>query len=148
MLDLGVTEQNYWQQHMKEPEITSWRGIAFEEVCLQHIQQIKMALQIAGVASKESSLVVSGNDGAEGMQIDLLIDRADDIVNVCEMKYSKSNYVMKKSYAEKLVRRIDALEQIQPEKTFHLTFVTVYPMERNAYSDIVTSAVTADELFR
>lgn len=144
----GVTEQNYWQQHMKEPEITSWRGIAFEEVCLQHIQQIKMALQIAGVASKESSLVVSGNDGAEGMQIDLLIDRADDIVNVCEMKYSKSNYVMKKSYAEKLVRRIDALEQIQPEKTFHLTFITVYPMERNAHSDIVTSAVTADELFR
>ena len=77
MLDPGVTEQNYWQQHM-----------------------------------------------------------------------TKSNYVMKKSYAEKLVRRIDALEQIQPEKTFHLTFVTVYPMERTAHSDIVTSAVTADELFR
>lgn len=132
---------------MKEPEITSWRGIAFEEVCLQHIQQIKMALQIAGVASNESSLIVSGDDGTDGMQIDLLIDRADDIVNVCEMKYSKTNYVITKSYAEKLQKRIDSLEQIQPEKTYHLTFVTVNPIERNAHSDIVTSTVTAEELF-
>ena len=132
---------------MKEPEITSWRGIAFEEVCLQHIQQIKMALQIAGVASKESSLVVNGDDETEGMQIDLLIDRADDIVNVCEIKYSKTNYVITKSYAEKMQRRISSLEQLHPDKTYHLTFVTVNPIERNAYSDIVTSAVTADELF-
>lgn len=144
----GASEQNYWQQHMKEPGITSWRGIAFEEVCLQHIQQIKIALQIAGVASKESSLVVSGDDDTEGMQIDLLIDRADDIVNVCEMKFSKSDYVIKKQYAEKLQRRIDSLERFQPKKTYHLTFVTVYPIERNAHSDIVTSTVTADELFK
>ena len=146
--ELGVTERDYWLHHMKEPEITSWRGIAFEEVCLQHIQQIKMALQIAGVASKESSLIVSGDNGTEGMQIDLLIDRADDIVNVCEMKYSKTNYVLTKPYAEKLQKRIDLLEQIQPEKTYHLTFVTVNPIERNAHSDIVTSTVTAEDLFR
>ena len=145
--ELSVTERDYWLHHMKEPEIASWRGIAFEEVCLQHIQQIKMALQIAGVASNESSFIVSGDDGTEGMQIDLLIDRADDIVNVCEMKYSKTNYVITKSYAEKLQKRIDSLEQIKPEKTYHLTFVTVNPIERNAHSDIVTSTVTAEELF-
>ena len=145
---MGVTERDYWVQHMKEPEITSWRGIAFEEICLQHIQQIKMALQIAGVASRESSLLVSGENGAEGMQIDLLIDRADDVVNVCEMKYSKSNYVITKSYADKMLRHIDQLEHAQPDKKFHLTFVTVNPVERNAYSDMVKSAVTAEELFR
>ena len=144
----AVTERDYWMHHLKESEITSWRGIAFEEVCLQHIQQVKMALQIAGVSSQESSLVVSGDDDADGMQIDLLIDRADDVVNVCEMKYSKSNYTITKSYAERLQKRIDALEHSQPGKTFHLTFVTVNPIERNAHSDIVKSAVTADELFR
>jgi hypothetical protein len=134
--------------HMKESEITSWRGIAFEEVCLQHILQIKMALQIAGVTSHESSLVVSGDDDTEGMQIDLLIDRADDVVNVCEMKYSKSNYAITKSYAEKLQKRLDALEHAQPDKKFHLTFVTVNPIERNIHSDIVKSTVTAEELFK
>ena len=143
-----MTERDYWMHHMKESEITSWRGIAFEEVCLLHIQQIKMALQIAGVTSQESSLVVSGDDDADGMQIDLLIDRADDVVNVCEMKYSKSNYAITKSYADKLQKRIDALERAQPDKKFHLTFVTVSPIERNAHSDMVKSAVTADELFK
>ena len=112
------------------------------------IQQIKMALQIAGVTSQESSLVVSGDDDTDGMQIDMLIDRADDIVNVCEMKYSNSNFAITKSYAEKLQKRIDALEHTQPEKKFHLTFVTVKPIERNYYSDMVKSAITAEELFR
>ena len=115
---------------------------------MQHIQQIKMALQIAGVTSKESSLVVNGDDETNGMQIDLLIDRADDVVNVCEMKYSKSSYVITKSYAETLQKRIDALERLQPDKKFHLTFVTVTPIESNAHSDIVKSEVTADELFK
>jgi hypothetical protein len=115
---------------------------------MQHIQQIKMALQIAGVTSHESSLVVSGDNDADGMQIDLLIDRADDVVNVCEMKYSKTDYAITKSYAEKLQKRIDTLERAWPDKTFHLTFVTVNPIERNVHSDMVKSAVTAEELFK
>jgi len=78
----------------------------------------------------------------------LLIDRADDVVNVCEMKYSKQNYAITKSYAGQLLKRIDALEQANPDKKFHLTFVTVSPIERNSYSDMVKSAVTADDLFK
>ena len=144
----ALTQRDYWMHHVKESEISAWRGIAFEEVCMQHIQQIKMALQIAGVTSQESSLIVSGDDDTDGMQIDLLIDRADDVVNVCEMKYSKSNFAITKSYAEKLKNRMDALEHTQPDKRFHLTFVTVNPLERNIHADIVKSAVTAEELFR
>ena len=115
---------------------------------MQHVQQIKLALQIAGVTSRESSLVVSGDDDTDGMQIDLLIDRADDVVNVCEMKFTKSNYAITKSYAEKLQKRIDALEQARPDKQYHLTFVTVNPLERNIHSDMVESAITAEELFK
>jgi hypothetical protein len=81
------------------------------------------------------------------MQIDLLIDRADDVVNVCEMKFSKSDYVITKSYADKIQRHLDQLERIQPDKKYHLTFVTVKPIERNAYSDIVKSSITSEELF-
>ncbi len=142
-----IKERDYWLHHMKENEIASWRGVAFEEVCLQHIQQIKLALQIAGVSSQESSLVVRGDSDADGMQINLLIDRADDVVNVCEMKFTKSDYCISKAYAEKLEKRIAALESIQPNKKYWLTFVTVNPLQPNAHSDIVKSVVTANELF-
>lgn len=144
---MQVAESDYWQHHLKEPEITSWRGIAFEEVCMQHVFQIKSALQIAGVASRESSLIVKGDDETEGMQIDLLIDRADDVVNVCEMKFSKTAFAVTKPYEKKLSQRLAALEATMPEKAFHLTLVSVYPTERNEYSDIITSSIAVDELF-
>ena len=144
----AVSERDYWLHHLKESEIAAWRGVAFEEVCLQHIQQIKMALQIAGVTSRESALVVGGDSVTEGMQIDLLIDRADDVVNVCEMKYSKSSYVITKDYADKLQRRVEALELTKSDKTFLPTMVTVNPIVRNAHSDIIRSVVTVDDLFK
>ena len=143
----AVTEQDYWMHHLKESEITSWRGIAFEEVCLQHIHQIKMALQIAGVTSQESSLVVNGDNDADGMQIDLLINRSDDVVNVCEMKFSKAAFAVTNAYAKKLVQRLHDLETLHPKKTFHLTLISVNSMQRNEYSDLFTSAVVAEDLF-
>ena len=142
-----IQETDYWQHHLKEPEITSWRGIAFEEICFQHISQIKKALQIGGVSSHESALIIKGNDHTEGLQIDLLIDRADDVVNICEMKYCKSEYIVTKDYASKLVHRQSLLEAQQPDKTFHLTLVSTGTLQRNEYADTFTSIVTLDDLF-
>ena len=132
---------------MKESEITAWRGIAFEEVCFQHISQIKIALQINGVSSLESAFIIKGDDHTEGTQIDLLIDRADDVVNICEMKYCKTDYVVTKDYADKLVRRQSLLEVQQPDKTFHLTLISTGAIHQNEYADTFTSVVTLDDLF-
>ena len=143
-----VKETDYWQHHQKESEINSWRGIAFEEVCLQHVYQIKSVLQIAGVASTDSSLIVRGNKETDGMQIDLIIDRADDVVNVCEMKYSKSRFVITKAYAEKLSKHISDMESAMPEKTILMTLVSIKGMERNENSEIFTTSIDTDELFR
>lgn len=143
----NITETDYWEHHLKEPEIASWRGVAFEEVCLQHIRQIKMALQIAGVSSNESALIVKGNGKNEGMQLDLLIDRADDVVNVCEMKFNKTAFAITKSYAEKLATRIGMLETSNPDKTYHLTLISVAPLQPNKYSEIITSRINVDALF-
>lgn len=142
-----ITETNYWQHHLKESEISSWRGIAFEEVCMQHIWQIKSALQIAGVSSRESALIVKGEGKNEGMQIDLLIDRADDVVNVCEMKFHKSSYSITKTYAEKVSKRISQLEADAPSKTFHPTLISCEPLQSGEHSDIFTSSLTLEELF-
>lgn len=143
-----VKESDYWLYHQKESEINSWRGIAFEEVCLQHVHQIKSAMQVAGVASKESALIVGGTKKTDGMQIDLIIDRADDVVNVCEMKYSKARFVVTKPYAEKLSKRLSSLEVIMPEKTIHMTLISIKGMERNENSEIFTTSISADDLFR
>ena len=105
------------------------------------------ALQIAGVSSRESSFVLHGDDGGEGMQIDLIIDRADDVVNVCEMKFCKSEYIVTKAYSEIITRRVEALEKISPSKTFHPTLVSAAPVHRNEYSDIFLSQITIDDLF-
>lgn len=143
-----ITENDYWAYHLRESEIASWRGIAFEEVCLQHIEQIKQTLQIAGVSSRESSLIVSGDDSHEGMQIDLLIDRADDVVNVCEMKFCQSEYIVTKTYATQIARRIAALEQQQPSKTFLPTLISAAPVHPNEYADTFPSQIILDDLFR
>lgn len=142
-----IVETDYWQHHLRESEIASWRGIAFEEVCWQHIRQIKAALQIGGVSSNESALIVRGEDEAEGMQLDLLIDRADDVINLCEMKFGMSDYVVTKSYADKLVRHKEELEKLKPGKAVHLTLVSAAPVRPNEYADTFVSKVDLDDLF-
>lgn len=143
-----ITETDYWSHHLKEPEIASWRGIAFEEVCLQHIPQIKAALQIAGVSSNESALIVKGNGKNDGMQIDLIIDRADDVVNVCEMKFNKTAISVTKAYADKLTGRLSSLENSNPDKTFLMTLVSTAPLQPGKHTDVFISKVTIDELFK
>lgn len=142
-----VAEEDYWQHHLNESVIKSWSGIAFEEVCMQHISQIKAALQIAGVSSNEYSFVVRGDSSAEGMQIDLVIDRADDVVNVCEMKFCKSPFTVTKSYFDVLHKRLSYLESLRRDKAFNMTLVTTEPLHRNEYSDVFASTVTLDDLF-
>lgn len=141
-----ITQPDYWQCHVKESEISAWRGIAFEEVCLRHISQIKNALNIGGVSTNESAYTV--RDGEQGgMQIDLLIERADDVVNVCEMKFYRMPFAVTKSYAQTLAARLQYLEEKYPSLTFHLTYIGSTELVHNEYSDIFTSVVTADELF-
>ena len=78
---------DFWMLNITSQSVVSWRGIAFEEVCLSHLRQIKMALGISGVSSEQSAWVLKGDDDTEGAQIDLLISRKDNVVNMCEMKF-------------------------------------------------------------
>lgn len=143
----NIKQEDYWQKHLKESDIASWRGIAFEELCFQHIAQIKNALHIGGVSSEESSYIVKGDGEQDGMQIDLLIDRADDVVNLCEMKFYKAPFTVTKSYAQTLSARLQAMEEDFPALTFHLTYIGCSELVRNEYADLFTSCLTLDNLF-
>ncbi len=142
-----IRQEDYWQHHLRESEISSWRGIAFEEVCLQHIRQIKRALQIGAVSSTESAYIVKGDEKTEGMQIDLIIDRSDDVINLCELKYSKTPYVITQAYANHLTARLEAMEEKNRNKTFLLTYIGCSPLAENEYSDMFPCQLTSDDLF-
>ena len=115
---------------------------------MQHVQQIKMALQIAGVTSQESSFVVNGDDDTDGMQIDLLIDRSDNVIDICEMKFTKEPYEMDATEDAKIQnRRSRFIEESGTDKAIHLVLVSAAGVKRNSYSDEFQSVITAESLF-
>ena len=126
----------------------SWVGLAFERVCFQHIRQIKDALKIGGVLTNVYSLRFKDDHG-KGAQIDMLIDRADNTVNLCEMKFSNQEYLIDKKDSENLQNKIDIFQKFTNyKKTILLTMITPRGIEHNGYWGMVQSEVTADDLFK
>lgn len=144
----NITDAHYWQNELQQGSQKAWVGIAFEELCMGHIQQIKQKLGIEGVTSEESAYTLRGDVNHDGMQCDLLIARRDRVVNLCEMKFVDSEYAIDKRYDLVLRNRINMLrERLKKNQIVHLTFVTTYGVKYNAYSGIVQSEVTLDDLF-
>ena len=126
----------------------SWCGYAFENICVAHTEQIRKALQIAGVLSTESSWYKPGTATEDGAQIDLLIDRADNCINICEMKFSTTPFTIDKKYAESLRERMGIFRrQTGTRKTLMLTFITTYGLVNNEYKYLAESTITMDALF-
>ena len=90
--DSYINDAQYWTKITGKPEYNTWCGLAFERVCLQHVEQIKAKLGIQGVITTVYSWSVAGSKDKPGAQIDLLIDRSDDVINLCEIKYSKAPF--------------------------------------------------------
>lgn len=140
---------SFWMENHTSQSIVSWRGYAFEEVCLRHILQIKEALGIRGVSTRQSSWSVRGDEEKDGTQIDLLIERSDHIVNLCEMKFYGEDFSVNKTYYQIMNQRQKQLtEQIDRKEVVHATLVTTYGLKYNEYSGIFQRVVTMDDLFK
>ncbi len=143
-----ITDADFWEKNQNAQKLSAWKGIAFEEVCLAHIQQIKNALGIGAITSRESAWSIKGDKENNGTQIDLLIDRDDSIVNLCEMKFLQDKYTITKSYDEKLRSRTQMLIDRLPKRTtVHLTLITSYGLKYNEYSGEIQKLLTLDSLF-
>lgn len=137
--------ENAWST-MSDGKRSVWSGYAFEQVCLLHTNQIKKALSIAGVASNICTWVNSGE--GKGAQIDLVIDRADKVMNLCEMKYGTSRYEMTKDYAEWMTERRELFRKnTGTNKTLHLTLVSPYGVSSGKNTSILQNVITMDDLF-
>jgi AAA+ ATPase superfamily predicted ATPase len=124
----------------------NWEGLAFERVCLMHVDEIKKALQIGGVVCEVSPWRSSGD---EHVQIDMLIDRNDGVVNLCEMKFSREPYELTAEELARLQRRRRVFkEETNTRKAVHLTLIVSPELKKNAYANDIQSTVTIDDLFR
>lgn len=147
-------DETFWTDTIDSPSHRAWCGYAFEQVCLQHIKQIKRALGIYSVQtsvcawSLPSSIAADG-EKKNGTQIDLIIDRRDQTINLCEMKFSMKPFEITPSYLQHIINRRELFrESTGTNKALHLTFVTTYGLARNAQYGMIQSEVTMDELFK
>ena len=146
-------DESFWTNTYSSGERKAWSGYAFEQVCLIHLQKIKASLSILGILSNAHSWqckAFTDSDGTEwqGGQIDLLIDRADNSINLCEMKYSNDEFSITKEYEETLRHRMSLFKKVtKTRKSLSYVFVTTYGVKQNSYSGIVQHQVTLDGLF-
>ena len=147
--DKRLNDEHFWSNNYLSPKHNSWAGLAFEHICLLHIQKIKEALQIGGVVSNTYSWFHRPDDiHTEGAQIDLLIDRADNVINLCEIKYSKGKFTPDKKFIDELNRKRQIFTEVtKTKKAIHLTLITTEGISDNGYAREIQSVITSDDLF-
>lgn len=140
-------DEDFWTSNYRDPKINTWRGLAFETLCLWHVGQIKHALGISGISAKVCSWLGKDDEGKKA-QIDLLLDRRDDVINVCEMKYSSQEFVVTKKIAEDIERKVEIfLQSTKTKKNPVVTLITPHGLKKNEYSDIMQKVVSLEDLF-
>lgn len=148
-LDKSSDNRNIdWINIEDSSRVLSWKGYAFENVCWNHIHQIKMALQIGGVSTTEALWSKRGDENTRGTQIDLIIVRKDNVVHMCEIKFYNDEFEVDKDYHLILERRKKILrEQIPKRATIHNTLITTYGLRKTNYFGDFVHVVTIDQLF-
>ena len=139
---------DWWTARVGEGEKNEWRGFAFERLCLEHVPQIKRALGVSGVHVDVFSWKRTASRDLRGAQIDLLLSRADGIVNLCEMKWSRGEYAIDAEEDRKIANRVEAFsEMLGGNKTIHVTLITAHGLAHNAHWNDVQAEITLDDLF-
>lgn len=147
------TSGGYWIKQQSSHKWQTWAGHAFEIICFMHAEQIKNGLGLSGILTEQSQWACrqdSGSEGDFGAQIDLVIDRADGCINLCEVKFCKDEFVIDKDYAKVLERKkIVFSKKTQTRKTLFTTLITPYGAAKNAqYLACVDTQLTMKDLFR
>lgn len=146
-----ATGSGTWLRKSSTPSYIIWSGFAFESVCQKHTPQIKKALGIESVLTEVSTWrhIPAKDSGAHGVQIDLLLDRADHCINICEMKFTNDEFVISKAYATQLDKRVNVFQmETGTTKTIFLTMITTYGTRKNDYyTGRVAAEVVMKNLF-
>lgn len=140
------TDSHYWSNTLNTPRQNNWYGLAYERLCMAHIPQIKQAIGISGIRTEYYSWRSKASKPAA--QVDLIIERADGVVNLCEIKYSRDKYVISADEEEKLRNRASTFKQETCiRKAVHLTFITTYGIKENSHSTEIANRLDMNALF-
>lgn len=144
-------ESTHWQQIQNSPSYYAWAGYAFESVCLKHVSQIVAALGLSGVTVKAGrwSFRPSNGDSKSGVQIDLVLERADHCTNLFEIKFSNAPFTITKEYEERLRWKKECYRQVTKSRnTLFMTMITPFGViENGQYFASVDNQITMDALF-
>ncbi len=147
-----IRGQGYWAKKSQTPAFKAWSGYAFEALCFKHLEKIIYKLRLTSISFEAGSwrFVPSKNQTAEnGAQIDLLFDREDGIINICEIKYSSEEFVIDKKYASELKEKMWIFEKMAKiNKQTSLVLITTFGIKKNVWSEgLVDNVVTLNDLF-
>lgn len=139
-----------WAKMDNAPAYKIWCGYAFENICLRHTENIKNALGIGGVLTTEYGWQVKGTASNRGAQIDLVIDRKDNCINICEAKFYAAEYEMTKLYADQLQhKKTQFISNTKTKKNIFITLITASGAVINKYyNSIITNSISIDDLFK
>lgn len=133
---------------LSDAALASWMGLSFEDVCFTHIRQIKQALGIAGVSTRESLWSKRGDEDGPGTQIDMIIERKDNVIDVCEAKFVAGEFTVDKDYHLLLVRRKELMGELVPKRnTIRNVLICTNGLKKNEYRWDFAAVVTLDDLF-
>lgn len=146
--DSNERDEHFWTHSTGSPARYAWAGLSFELVCKDHIARIKHRIGISGVLTEESVWSVRGNENEASAQVELVIDRKDHVIDLCEIKYSEAEYLIDKSYDMTLrTRRESFREHTKTKKTVQIIFISTYGLKQNKYSGLISGQVVLDDLF-
>ncbi|MBR5975717.1 MAG: AAA family ATPase [Clostridiales bacterium] len=149
MSDNKGSKRVNWTNMEDSQIVTIWKGYAFENVCWNHVKQIKAALGISGVSTTESLWSKRGDEENEGTQIDMIIERKDNVVNLCEIKFYSDEFLVDKSYHFVLERRKQLLrEKISKKATIQNTLITTFGIKKSEYFGDFVQVIELDQLFQ
>jgi AAA+ ATPase superfamily predicted ATPase len=138
-----------WDKLSQTSSYKAWSGYAFESICLKHISSIKKSLGISGIYSQATSFYKKGNDDEKGIQIDLVIDRNDHVINLFEVKFYNTPFLITKDYANNLRQKVGLFKVFsKTNKQIFISMITTFGLIENKHSlGLVHNNLTIDDLF-
>ena len=141
-------DEHFWTHFYGSNEKRTWAGLTFEQVCKDHIPQIKWKMSIGGILSEEYTWETKGDEDTPGAQIDLLIDRKDHVINLCEIKYAEDQFTINKEYEASLRSKMEVFRNnTQTKKTIQIVMITTYGIKENKYSNMISNQILLDDLY-
>ncbi len=146
LLKQKKTSENFFEQNITSQSVNIWRGLAYENVCFNHIKQIKKAMGVVGVISSNSAW--ASEEKENNVQIDLLIQRNDNVVDMCEIKFYSGKFIVDKDYYQTILERQTLLaSKLSRKEVVHNVLITTFDVVKNQYSNVFNHVITLDDLF-